>query len=365
MRTKGRLLVVSMFAALPAASAQPFQGALIGFVSARASGEPISYADVAITARNVAAFTDARGRFHIVGMREGTVHLIVRRLGYRPTSVAVTISARGVDTVRVELVELALNLERIAVSEPVCPSGGSTRSDTAVVAILEQVHLNAQRSAVLAREYPFELESERTFADEIRDGARMEILRKRTILRVDTVTWAGEHAWQYRPGQLVVPVEREGPIGGMEKLRIPQLADFADEHFLASHCFRYAGRERVEGRDVVRVDFDPIKEFQRTDIRGSLYLDANSYAIRRSTFFLERPSPRAPGRDIWDVRVDTWFVDVTDGLSRVDRILQVTTVRGSNTANRVSRQAATELQRTINLRFLGRVPGERNDPHDD
>jgi hypothetical protein len=146
-------------------------------------------------------------------------------------------------------------------------------------------------------------------------------------------------------------------------MTVPDLADFAGEPFVATHCFRYAGQETIDDEKVIRVDFEPVKAFRSTDVRGSLYLDAHSYAIHRSTLLLDVASPLAPDRERWDVRVDTWFHDILGGVSTVDHVAAMTTVRSVTTGLRLSNAAATEEQRMFNLRFLGRQPGAP-DPSD-
>jgi hypothetical protein len=352
-----RLIALTLLAVSPRAMAAQSNAVLVGVVTAKTNGQPIPYADVTVEPRNVSAFTDAQGRFRFVSVPTGTVRLTVRRLGFRPGVTSVVLSGDRTDSVRVVLAELALNLEKVQVSENVCPTGGDAVADTAVVAILEQVQINAGRSAMFAREFPFEMESERIFADELRDGPRLTRVRKRTVIGVDTIQFSGARGDRYVPGKLIVPTFGDSPVDAAEKLIVPQLADFADERFVATHCFRYAGGETIDEHKVVRVDFEPIESFRSTDVRGSLYLNAESFAIHRSTLLLERASPKGPSGERWEIRVDTWFRDFPGGLSTVDRIVQTTTIKSADAYLR-SQRVAVEEQRTIALRFPGPQPGE-------
>lgn len=353
-----RLITLALVGALHVAfhrsSAQQPAATVVGVVTTKTTGEPVPYADVTAEPANAMTFTDQRGAFRFAGIAPGELHLRVRRLGFRPSTVTI-VAPPGADTVRVVLSELALQLERVRVVDAVCPGSGA--ADTSVLAILEQVQINAGRSALLAREYPFQMHSERTYADEVRDGPAMSRVRRHSIIHVDTVVVAGEHQWQYEPGRLVSPTLANSPVGATEQMTVPDLADFAGEPFIATHCFRYAGQETIDDMKVIRVDFEPVKAFRSTDVRGSLYLDAHSYAIHRSTLLLEVSSPLAPDRERWDVRVDTWFHDILGGVSTVDRVAAMTTVRSVTTGLRLSNVAATEEQRMFNLRFLGRQPG--------
>ncbi|MEP6621060.1 MAG: carboxypeptidase-like regulatory domain-containing protein [bacterium] len=353
-----QLIAWLLFAAIHTAGAQQSGATLVGIVTAQEGGAPIPYADVTVDHSAAAGLTDARGMFRFGGLPPRRLLLRIRRLGYRSDTVTVALTAGKTDTVRIALSRLALRLDAIAVSDKVCPDDGHVAADTGVVSILEQVHINAERSAILAREFPFELEMQRTFSDDIRRGANLTEVRSRRVLQVDTIVTSSGHTWRYAPGQLVVSTNGDSPVGAAEKMHVPQLADFADDGFIASHCFRYAGVETLEGHEVARVDFAPTDAFEKTDVKGSLYLDATSYEMRKSTLMIERPSPTDPNVLVLDVRVDTWFHDASGGISTIDRIAQMITVRNTRTRGLVSNNATSEEQTTLAVRYLGRRPGK-------
>ncbi|MEO8621067.1 MAG: hypothetical protein ABI625_08370 [bacterium] len=54
------------------------------------------------------------------------------------------------------------------------------------------------------------------------------------------------------------------------------------------------------------------------------------------------------------------FHDLLGGLSTVDHIAQMTTVKGIESGGRLSNKVAVNDQRIINLRFIGRRPDDSN-----
>ena len=100
---------------------------------------------------------------------------------------------------------------------------------------------------------------------------------------------------------------------------------------------------------MIRVDFEPIKAIREPDVRGSLYFDARSYEIQRSTLYLERPSPLSLA-DVWEVQVNTWFREIFPTLPVIDRVSQKTTARSIMDGRRAL-DNATEEHRLLDLRF--------------
>jgi hypothetical protein len=334
-----RALVASalLTAALPAAAQT--RAPLVGVVVAKESGHPLGYADVFVEEAKIGVFTGDKGQFHIDKLPTGTLHVRVRRLGYSPANVV--IDAKSTDTLRIALSALSLRLDRVRVSESVCSN--KVASDTAVVAILQQVQLNAERSRFFAQQYPFEWTVERIFADDLRDGPNLDRVKRRTVTQTDTLTFPSEHEWKYSAGNLVGP----------EKMFVPQLVDFAEPAFVAAHCFKYAGLANVDGQRMIRVDLEPARGI-RNDVKGSIYLDTATYQIGRTTLYVEQPSPKK-ATDVWEHRIDTWFTEVAPSLPVIERIEQRTLLRNEN-GRLLTNQAAVEVQRRLTLTFLGRQP---------
>lgn len=313
---------------------------LIGVVVSKETNQPLAYADVFVEESKTGVFTGERGQFTITGQPNGPLHVRVRRLGYSP--VTVTFDSRSTDTLRVVLSALSLRLDRVRVSESVCSN--KVAGDTAVVAILQQVQLNAERSRFFAQQYPFEFTVERIFADDVRDGPDLDRVRRRKVTQTDTFTFPSEHEWKYAPGNLIVS----------QKMFVPQLVDFAEPAFVAAHCFKYNGLATIDGQRMIRVDLEPARGI-RDDVKGSIYLDTATFQIRHTTLYAEQQSPKK-ATDIWEHRIDTWFTEVAPALPVIDRIEQRTMLRDGMTGRLITSQAAVEVQRRLSLIFLDRRP---------
>lgn len=305
-------------------------GSIVGIVTARETGAPLPYADVLVEGARSGVFVDSRGQFRASGLPAGDVRIRVRRLGFTPATIVAKVHAGATDTVRVALSQVAMQLDRVSVHDKICP-GGPPSSDTAVVAILQQVQLNAERAAMLAHQMPFETDVERII-DKV----------------VDTISLPSEHEWQYAPGNLVeVPGEQRGV--GEARMYVVQLTDFASARFVAAHCFRFAG---LDGQKLIQVDVEPTRDVKTPDVRGSLFLDPVSYQMVRSSLFMQMPSPVNP-LETWETRVDTWFREILPALPVIDRVCKRMTVI---TEQRRNAGRSVESQRLIDLRFLNATP---------
>ncbi|HEX7939762.1 MAG TPA: carboxypeptidase regulatory-like domain-containing protein [Gemmatimonadaceae bacterium] len=342
------------------AAAQDASGGVVGYVINARDGTPIAFADIYLMEQRRPAFANADGRFRYAGLDTGRVTIRVRRMGFSPATIPATSRPGRTDTVRVRLDPVAIALADVRTRDVVCPNRATQRVDTAVITVLQQVRLNAERSALFADEFPFEATMERTIANEW-DAPNISKRISRQVLLVDTITLTGRSDWQYEPGHLLTSVSDPRVKDVKDKLLIPTLADFADDAFQGSHCFSFQGLATMAGQRLVRVDFEPTRDVRGVDVSGSLYLDPRTYEIRQSTLTLERPSPQAI-KDIWMVRVDTWFGSAAPFLPVVDSIVQRTTVREAASGRRPSDgRSASETQRRIRLRFLDREPRDTSD----
>ena len=92
------------------------QGALRGVV-VDSSGAPLKDADVGIRVRHLLTRTDDDGRFLLRRIPAGELEISVRRLGYEPQVLNVTITGQGTDSLLVVLAKRAQLLGRVEVSE--------------------------------------------------------------------------------------------------------------------------------------------------------------------------------------------------------------------------------------------------------
>jgi hypothetical protein len=335
----------------PGAQTAPARGTatIVGIVTARQTGEPLGFADATIEDLGIGTFAQSNGVFRLRAVPPGPVTLRVRRLGFTPVALKLTLVEGREDTVRVALERLAIQLERVRVSDEVCPSRGAERSDTLTLAILRQLWDNAERNKLLAHESPFVSRMERAIgATEglVSLGGNQRI----RFTRVDTVPVSAEHDWRYEPGKLVVRTEADQASEAPEKMIVPQLVDFADDVFTDNHCFKYAGISKIDGIRRIQVDFEPIKTLREPDVRGSMFLDTASYQLVRSDFVMDRPSSLHPTEETWTIRATTWFREILPALPVVDRICTRTTAQYT-TRSGGPRGAAIETQRLIDLRF--------------
>ena len=332
------------------------RGTIVGIVVAKETGQPLPYADLLIEPFDVATFTSEAGSFRAINAPAGDLKIRARRIGYSAVTVNLAVRENATDTVRIALPGIALQLDRVRVSDAVCPDRRAGSIDSAIVTILSQMQLNAERSRLMARAYPFEMLLRRTIANEGYDpGLIQRYLIVDTVV-VDTVTATMEHGWRYEPGQLVRAGEPTGyrKLGAPDRMVVPQLVDFAEPAFIGAHCFKYAGIASVEGRRLLKVEFQPARGV-REQVSGTLFFDPKTYQIQRSTLSFERNSPQKAG-DIWVVRVDTWFREIVASLPVIERIAQRTTVRTATKRDAWPGQAATEVQQLIDVRFLMRPP---------
>lgn len=322
---------------------------IVGYVTARSTGEALAFADATIEDLGIGGFAQSNGFFRLRGVPPGTVTLRVRRLGFTPVSIKLDLAEGREDTVRVALEPLVLQLQRVRVSDDVCPSRGVVQGDTATLAILRQLWDNADRNKLLAHASPFLSRMERAI------GAPERLVslggnQRIRVTRIDTVQVASEHEWRYEPGKLVVRTEADEIADAPEKMIVPQLVDFADDVFIDNHCFKYAGVSKVDGVRRIQVDFEPIKTLHEPDVRGSMFLDTASYQLVRSDFVMVRPSSLHPTEELWTIRATTWFREILPALPVVDRICTRTTAEYT-TRSGGPRGAAVETQRLIDLRF--------------
>lgn len=101
--------------ALAAGSAAFAQAPLVGTVRDIA-GTPVASADVRIEGTAYAALTDTRGAFAIRGVAPGSHRLIIRRLGFRPSAVDVSVESGRTAEVEIQIDPTPQNLTPITVA---------------------------------------------------------------------------------------------------------------------------------------------------------------------------------------------------------------------------------------------------------
>lgn len=347
-RCAGMLLTLALLSA--PLVAQAGSSAIAGVVLARDSGERLAHSVISIPSLDIHRFADDSGAFVLRELPPGTFVMHVRRLGYGPRDVMLTVGAGAHDTLRIELTRVAMKLAAVHVrADPACTAPGLRAvTDSTLRTVLTQLRMNGEQYRLLAERYPFVYSQERLVTSELKDGVTR-------IDEVDTVLVASKPTWRYRPGHILTRLGRRQR--GALFFNIPTLLDFADSLFLDNHCFADGGLDEVDGTELVRVDLYASAKIKNPDVNGSIFLDPNTFQIRRSVLRLSR-SPKVRG--LVDVEVTTIF---QEALTSIPIITQVLGIQRFDARDK-KREIITgyEHHRLIGFQFLGRRPGDEPNP---
>ena len=324
-------------------------GSIVGVVVARETGASLPYGVVALPALGRERFTTERGEFVLSGVPAGSVRLVVRHIGYSPAIITVRVQAGRPDTVRVTLAKIAVELNRVVVEglgRCTAPGPPNAAADPAFAAIFAQLRENADRYRLLADSYPFAYAMERISTIHYVSGETI-------IVAIDTARIGTGVRWRYVPGTLVG--EESGPFSRQVLFYIPTLLQFAERTFLENHCFGSAGADIVDGHPVVRIDFSAAVRIKRPDVSGSMYLDRETFQIRRSTLRLTRIPDETP--QISAVEVVTDFREIVPSIPVPAAIHSIHALHTDRTRP-ILPDTAYEIQRMVGLSFLKTKPGE-------
>jgi hypothetical protein len=349
------VLATSFWISAPTAGAQvaarDSTGSIAGTVVAKETGAALPYSVVSLASLpgGRERFTNERGAFVLGGIPAGRVRLLVRHIGYSPTTLTVDVRAGATDTVRVVLSRIAVELNRVTIEglgRCTSPGPPTATTDPAFAAIFDQLRENADRYRLLAESYPFAYAMERR--------STIHYVGGETITTAIDTTRIGTGARShYAPGTIVT-VGSE-PFNRQVLFNIPTLLQFAERTFLDNHCFGNAGADVVDGHAVVRIDFSASARIKPPDVSGSMYLDRETFQIRRSTLRLTRIPDEAP--QIAAVEVVTDFREIVPSISVPSTIRSVHVLHTDRTRP-VLPDTAYEIQRMVGLKFLKARPGE-------
>lgn len=322
-------------------------GTIVGLVLARDTGERLAHSVIAIPSLDIHRFADDSGAFVLRDLPPGAFVMHVRRLGYAPSDLMLTVRAGAHDTLRIELTRVALTLAAVQVrADPTCTRPGLRAvTDSTLRAVLTQLRMNGEQYRLLAERYPFVYSQERIVTSERKDGVTR-------IDEVDTIVVASKPAWRYRPGHILT---RQGPRRRGELLfNIPTLLDFADSLFIENHCFANGGLDLIHDTELIRVDLYAWAEIKTPDVNGSIFLDPNTFQIRRSVLRLSR-HPKVRG--LLDVEVTTVFQEAMTSIPIVAQVLGVQ--RFDTRDKRRGIVAGYEHHQLIGFQFVGTRPGDQ------
>jgi hypothetical protein len=334
---------------LPASLLAQGRGVLAGVIVSHETGEPLAYSIVAIPSLSYERFSDESGAFAISALPAGPLVIRVRRLGYSPSDITVHVRPGASDTLRIALSRIAVPLGEVTVrAYPPCLVPGPPRSqaDSVFAIVFTQLRLNADQYRLLAESYPFSYALNATLSRKLRNDGGVAV-DAREVMMVNSKPLPR----RYRPGKLVTRRGRNFYF------HIPTLIDFADPNFINQHCFHYAGRERIDDIDLVRLDLVAAERIKEPDVNGSMYFDPTTFLIRRTVLRLSKPLKQV--RSVTDMEVTTDFREVMPSIPVIAKVWSVQTM---DPKAKLDYDEAYEKQELIGVRFLGAKPGEGKKP---
>lgn len=292
---------------------------------------PIAGAMVSVEALGRSVLASREGFFQLTGLPAGTHTLVVRQVGFRPAIMTVRVmgladlpSSEGRYTVALArlpaLLDLVVVRGRGTEKASSCREAGfrGRQLDPRVRPVLEQLEANVERMRDVGRRFPLEYRVARTRHLRVETGALV-------AQKGDTVLRRSDVRRPYAPGK-VLEARLLGERGVMgREMFVPGVVDLADATFQDTHCFRYAGVERQDGRLVHRIDFAPLDRLFDADVAGSLWLDAHSWWLVRSSFRLTRVPATMRVRS---VEVTAEYREARPGIVVPQALFTVETVRG-------------------------------------
>ena len=370
-----RLLVGAFFvSALSARTAAAQTGRLVGQVVDKLAGAPLAYSGVSIVDKSAERLTSDSGAFQF-DLDAGTVRLRVRHVGFTPVDTQVVVRANDTTRIRIELARIPVMLAAMRVTDAPCLlPGAPAATGEALPQIFEQLQLNAEQFQLVNRQYPFtsvvERQFSRTAAQPKKPQANPAGLNFDTlefVTKTDSIKVPSDQRWRYKPGEIIVSAG-VGPLGERYAVRIPTLAVFADPEFVKHHCFRDGGDVALDGQSFRRIDFRAAETIRDPDIDGTMYLDPQTFVIRRSTVSLSRKSRYTSSYD--SVTVETSFDELVSGVPVITSATgrSLLTADAGDPGSRSPMPDGSrfisdlERQRVREIRFLHEVPGVSDTP---
>jgi hypothetical protein len=319
------------------------QPSLRGTVVSAETGQSLGFSMVILHPNAGRQFTDGAGAFVFAGTTPGTYLLSVRQIGYTPLDTQVVVDGDSATILRIMLRPLAIELPPVTIAARECTNPGRPdSSDTALLAVFDQLQENARRFELLANSYPFRYDLELALREvnQRGDTSRLEVRRLR---------FSSDDNHPYAVGRVVEPAW--GPWGSPDNTIVIHSADIQDlgnVDFIANHCFRLTGRDTIGGETLVRIDFEPATRIRSADMAGAAYLDSITYELRYTETSLTRPE-RSTLTNVRSMKFRTRFRNIARGVPLQDSLTVVTTYR-------YGRPKKIDTQRTLDVRFRRQPP---------
>jgi hypothetical protein len=343
MRRLSNLLVFVVLAlVLPRALfSQGKQGVLVGDVVAKETGTPLDHSMITVMSAGRQTFSSESGIFAFSNLASGSYRLRVTHLGFTPVEVTVDVPADAPPRrVRVELTRLSIQLKVVKVfAKPSCTNPGRPDpvANADFAAVIQQLRLNAEHYQLLADSFPFSYSVQRTARPMMGDSSR-------GVATIDTLDLRSDYrGWEYAMGN-VVELTNTGFL-----MHLPELRDFAGIEFLNNHCFTYGGLDSTRDGPRLRIDFRADDQIRAPDVNGTIWLDAQSYQIRRADLEMSR-MPNGL-REVTAVRVTTLFEEMAPSIVVFHDVLGKTSLRHSGNGRRTV-IASTEDQRLFRFTWI-------------
>jgi hypothetical protein len=333
-----------MFGALRAAGAQGISQLLVGDVVSREAQTPLGHSMVTVLGAERQTFTSEAGVFAFASLVPGTYRIRVTHIGYTPVEIAVEVpTGAAPPRLRIELLRISVQLATVkVVGVTICttPDRSEPDHEADFAVIVAQLRLNAEHYRVLSDSFPFMYKVEQTFQSMRADSSLVDP-------RIETVAFRSDvHSWEYKKGEIIERTRDDRTM-----MHLPTLRDFASNEFLNNHCFRYAGTDSTRDGVSIRIAFEANVRIRTPDVNGTVYLDADTYQIRRAELQLTKIPPGLP--KVTAVRATTIFGEISPSIVVIRDVHGITSFRHSGSIPTV---AETEDQHSYAFTWL------RDDP---
>lgn len=264
----------------PATGVAQDSGVFAGAVVAAESRAPLPAALVYLPDARRRILTGTDGRFRIDGLEPGVHRVLVETIGRVTVDTTVVVGAPGISVV-LPMAARAIALHGIDVDVAPCSESGfdAAAGSAEAAAVLDELRKNAER-------YRATQEIEAPVLVMQRDQRLLRRNGRVARQRTDTIA-ADTTASSYRPGEvLVANVPQLIGLPSTHKMRLPGFQTLASDAFQDAHCFRYRGLDERDGERRIRIEYVPLLSIRTPDVRGSVYLNPQTFVVTEATFVL-------------------------------------------------------------------------------